>query len=1063
MGSKLNQFLLVAGFSLLLPAISPQQILAETYIVDSTADNITADGNITLREAVNAASTNTIVGDAPAGDADGDIILFDSTVFATATITLAVSDLEITDDVTIDGLTGSGTGPTDVTIDAGGTSRHFAILNDVAGTVTLSDLTLLDGDGTGTTAGNDGLGGAIYVGTGSTVEITNADIQTSIASLNGGAIYNAGSNLTVTGTTLNSNDAQGAAATNGGGGIFNNGGSLTLSSMVVTNNTASGISGSGGGVFVNDGSVRVTGGDFNSNISNRAGGGIEISSASGTPEVSILSVDFDGNTTGANPGNGGAIHVTAGTTANAAMVEVVAGTFSNNIAANEGGGLWNDLMGTMTVDGAVISDNTASGASSDNGGGGIFNNGGTLSVSNTIINSNVADGAAGSGGGIFNDGGTLTVTGGSILSNTAIRAGGGIEVATSTTASTVSLDSVTISSNTAGNAPGNGGGVHISDAAGDNQSLFSITGGTVSNNIANQEGGGLWNDAGGIMTIDGTQILGNVAVAANDAADAQGGGGIFNNGGQVTVQGGAVISFNMVTGSASAGTDDGGGAIFNDGHNTAGATVTVSDTVMEGNMALSAMHNGGAVINVAGANADTTVEISNSTLSGNMTARAGGAVENFGGDVTVLSSTLDLNTAGINGGAIHVSGAGVTGLSLSTVSDNVAGNEGGGLWNSSSATAIMTLSQTTVSENSAVTGGGLFNDGADGTINLSNVTVSGNSALAEGGGIDSEGGVLNLLNTTVANNTADDDSDGAGTGGGINVDTGTVTLINTIVAGNTDNTAAANDIFGTVTANSSLISDDTGATVTGTGNATNVDALLDVLADYGGAVFTHALLTGSPAIDSGSDADCLAEDARSFVRPQDGDQNGTAICDMGAFELGFDCNSNGVLDTTDIANGTSTDCDTNAIPDDCQMDGDSDGTIDSCDDCPSDSGKVAPGDCGCGVADVDSNANGVSDCLINPEAKAQIAALLSQVRDLRKKSSAQVRQDIRSASTALLNFVIDNLDDIEKERPRENLRRLARRVDRTVRRATIPQIRRFKMKKRRARRALIKLNNAVAE
>jgi hypothetical protein len=45
-----------------------------------------------------------------------------------------------------------------------------------------------------------------------------------------------------------------------------------------------------------------------------------------------------------------------------------------------------------------------------------------------------------------------------------------------------------------------------------------------------------------------------------------------------------------------------------------------------------------------------------------------------------------------------------------------------------------------------------------------------------------------------------------------------------------------------------------------------------------------SLLKGSPAIDTGFDANCLLADQRGAVRPQDGDGNGVAVCDVGAYE-----------------------------------------------------------------------------------------------------------------------------------------------------------------------------------
>jgi len=76
-----------------------------------------------------------------------------------------------------------------------------------------------------------------------------------------------------------------------------------------------------------------------------------------------------------------------------------------------------------------------------------------------------------------------------------------------------------------------------------------------------------------------------------------------------------------------------------------------------------------------------------------------------------------------------------------------------------------------------------------------------------------------------------------------------------------------------------------------------------------------------------------------------------------------DCNGNGVDDATDIQNGTSQDCDSNGVPDECQPDTDGDGTIDPCDGCPNDPAKTLPGVCGCGVAETDSDGDGRPDCV----------------------------------------------------------------------------------------------------
>jgi len=69
------------------------------------------------------------------------------------------------------------------------------------------------------------------------------------------------------------------------------------------------------------------------------------------------------------------------------------------------------------------------------------------------------------------------------------------------------------------------------------------------------------------------------------------------------------------------------------------------------------------------------------------------------------------------------------------------------------------------------------------------------------------------------------------------------------------------------------------------GTAANpIDPKLGPLQNNGGKTETHNLLTGSPAIDAGDNSLLNPIDQRGLPRKKDGNGDGIAVVDIGAFE-----------------------------------------------------------------------------------------------------------------------------------------------------------------------------------
>ena len=311
-----------------------------------------------------------------------------------------------------------------------------------------------------------------------------------------------------------------------------------------------------------------------------------------------------------------------------------------------------------------------------------------------------------------------------------------------------------------------------------------------------------------------------------------------------------------------------GGGVRNDG----GVLAMTSSALFENNAAAA----GGGILNSG------ILTITHSTVVDNNAGADAGGVLNSG-TLTITGSTLSSNNARTDGGGILSSGT----LTISdcVFFENNTGDDGGGIFDSGG-TIIVT--QTSFSGNNAVAGGAIF---AQFDMTVANSTFSANSA-SSGDDLYIGGGAHAIVNSTIFGTVPDPEEndamriDSAGSGGGV-VNAvgggGTVTLSNTIVAGH----ASGGNCVGVINNGGHNLED--GATCGwGTANSSmsGTDPLLGGLT---GNPSVLPLSVGSPAIDAGSNAVCAAAPVSNtsqngVARPNDGDGNGSAACDIGAFE-----------------------------------------------------------------------------------------------------------------------------------------------------------------------------------
>jgi hypothetical protein len=258
-----------------------------------------------------------------------------------------------------------------------------------------------------------------------------------------------------------------------------------------------------------------------------------------------------------------------------------------------------------------------------------------------------------------------------------------------------------------------------------------------------------------------------------------------------------------------------------------------------------------------------TASIKNSIISGNM---GGGISNSYSGSLTIENSSISGNGFGVgNGGTLAIKNS------------TISGNTGGGVFNSYSGN--LTIENSTISGNTSnFSGGGVSNVG--GRLTITNSTISGNRANVAGGLFNDRyyNGYCNALHFC---------SDGS------------LTLNNSLIAGNQATVAPEIENTSIVSANNfNLFGASGNAGVSGFAPgptdivpSVSLAQILRPLKNNGGPTQTHALVAGSPAIDAGNPGGCrdnsgalLQTDQRGFPRNVDGNNDGTARCDIGAVE-----------------------------------------------------------------------------------------------------------------------------------------------------------------------------------
>ena len=580
-------------------------------------------------------------------------------------------------------------------------------------------------------------------------------------------------------------------------------------------------------------------------------------------------------TGGDEDGNGGGVDMDE-----AGVLSLDDVTFDGNNASSDGGGVRLDDGGIIRIENSLFTGNTAG---SD--GGGLEYSEGSLTLRNTTFEMNEA---SSDGGGIaMYIETTALVWDATFDQNVAGTDGGGIGIGLSSYGSHLECYRCVFTDNT---AESEGGGL----SAYDNQTYVELHDNLFRGNVAEGEGGGLWIDesfllmensrvvenqsyehGGGIGGEDMYIILRDVEIVDNRAFDTDSptdsttGGGISNDEDYGTM----LLERVLIEGNTA--THAGAGLYLYE------TSVVIRDSVFRDNVvdARGATHDGegGAI----GETNESRLVVRNTLFEGNqvfsdMNAE-GGVMRLEEGPASFYDSTFRNNSA------------------TTTYDDTLEDWRalGGAFYVEDEATPHVFERSLFVGNSATAPTSGLGHGGAihaegDGTAVATNSTFSANDASHSGGAFHGEdGGTLRAQSSTFVGNTSPDGAAvqlAADTGNGA----GRARVVGSLFESHGDDTCAGEAIV----SNGWNIVDDTTCGLDEPSDQDDTAGATLPLADNGGPTLTHAIPDTSPAVDTGESACAgpadvfeLTTDQRGANRPVDGDGDGTAACDVGAFEL----------------------------------------------------------------------------------------------------------------------------------------------------------------------------------